>query len=227
MYSVFNSIVKDIKSLRGSEVRVFGQPTILSDSVDKYTIDILDVLNSLEDYVINLEDYVDYRYNEEIEDEEEYCIFEDMESDNIDGILDVLENYGYISDVCGYKGDNSYNWSSPISNDFDFKIYKKYDDIKMNYNDDIFVEFKVHRFGDVRVNYTDSVLLHFDSDYEFYEVLSENNIYTSITVDGVDYDVNIIITSDSYEVWDVDGNYICQAYGDEDDIINCIKENVA
>lgn len=227
MYSVFNEIVEDIKNLRGSEVRIFGQPTVLSDSVDEYTIDILDVLDSLEDYVIDLEDYVDYEYNEETEDDEEYCIFDETDSYNV---LDTLGKYGYLKlkrDINNDyyveydKSDNSYNWSSPISNDFNYYIYNDMLD------GGIFVEFKVHRYGDVRCNYTDSVLLHFDNEYEFYETLSENNKYTTITVDGVDYNIDISITSDSYEVWDIDGNYICTAYGDYEDIINCIKEEVA
>lgn len=227
MYSVFNNIVEDIKSLRGSEVRIFGQPTTLSDSVDEYTIDILDVLSSLENYVIDLEDYIDYYYDDEIGDDEEYCIFDDIDSNDVDGILNTLGKYGYLRQkhdvnndyyVEYDKCDNSYNWSSPISNDFDYYIYNNMLD------GGIFVEFKVHRYGDVRGNYTDSVLLCFNNKYEFYEILSENNKYTTVTVDGVDYDIDIRITSDSYEVYDLDGNYICTAYGDKDDVINCIKE---
>ena len=221
MYSVFNSIVEDIKNLRGKEVRIFGQPTVLSDSVDDYTIDILDVLSNLSDYVIDLNSYIDYYYDDELECDEEYCIFDDVDGNDVDDVLEVLERYGYISDVCDYKGDNSYNWGSPISNDFNISVYNDMLD------GGIFVEFKVHRYGDVRGNYTDSVLLHFNNEYEFYEILSENNKYATVTVDGVDYDIDIRITSDSYEVWDTDGNYICTAYGDNDDVIECIKKEVA
>ena len=209
MLNKFNEMVKDIKELRGAEVKVFGQDTVLADGVDELTIDILDVLESLKDYVIDLDDYIDCRY--------------DVES--ADDVLDILEVYGYIEDVCDYKGDNSYNWSSPISNDFDIKIYKRYDGLHISSNG-VFVEFKVHRFGDVRGNYTDSVILQFDNDYEFWEVLTECNKYHTIEVDGEEYDVRVDILSDGYEVCDIDGYIIATAYGDIDDIIEEIRENI-
>lgn len=201
MLNKFNEMVKDIKELRGAEVRVFGQPTTLADGVDELTIDILDVLESLKDYVIDLDDYIDCKYVK-----------------NTDDVLDILEDYGYIEDVCDYKGDNSYNWSSPISNDFDIKIYKDM------LGDGMFVEFKVHRFGDVRGNYTDSVILHFDNDYTFYEVLSECNKYHTFEVDGEEYEVYVDIFSDTYEIHDIDGYSIGSACGDMDDIIEEIRE---
>lgn len=218
MLNKMNEIIKDIKELRGAEVKVFGQDTTLADGVDELTIDILDVLENLKEYVIDLNDYIDYRFDEEYWDDEEYCIFEDAE--DADDVLDVLEYYGYITDVCDYKGDNSYNWSSPISNDFDIKIYKDM------LGDGMFVEFKVHRFGDVRCNYTDSVILQFDNDYEFWEVLTECNKYHTIEVDGEEYDVRVDILSDGYEVCDIDGYIIATAYGDMDDIIEEIRENI-
>ena len=221
MYNVYRSIINDIKELRGKEVRIFGQPTTLSDSVDDYTIDILDVLDSLGEYVINLSDYMTYNYNEETDDDDEVCIFDDVEENDVDTIFEKLEEYGYIKDVCDYKGDNSYNWTSPVSNDFDIKVYKDF-----LTGEGEFIEFKVHRYGDVRCNYTDSIILHFDNEYEFYEVLSENDIFDTITIDDVDYNIDIRIFSDSYEVFTDDGSYLCTAYGDKDDVIQCIKEAI-
>ena len=202
MLKVFKQVQKDLKELRGAEVRVFGQPTILSNSYDDFTIDILDVLDSLEDYVIDLEDY-------ELDDIED-----------ADDVINALYNNGYIADVNDYKGDNSYNWMAPVSNNFNINVYK---DIL---NGGEFIEFKVHRYGDVRGNYTDSFILHFDNEYEFYEVMSENDIHTTLMVNDKEYYISINIFSDSYEVYDDDGKYIDSAYGDKDDVIECIKEKM-
>ena len=221
MYNVFENIKNDIKELNGKTVKIFGQPTTVDTTVNEYTINILDVLNSLGEYVINTNDYIDYYYDDEVECDEEYCIFDEVDTDNVDEVLDILEKHGYISqDNC--KCDNSYNYSSPINHDFDFNIYNSC------YDNSIYVEFKVHRYGDIRCNYTDTVLLKFDNDYEFFEILSENNIYTSITVDNKEYEINIDILSDGIEVYNNDGCYMCTVYGDDyEDIANGIKENIA
>lgn len=216
-----NIVKNDIKDLRGKEVRIFGQKTVLSDTVNDYTIDILDVLDSLSEYEICLNDYTDYRYDEESEEETEVNIFENVENSDTNAIFETLEEYGYIKDVCDYKGDNSYNWSSPVSNDFDIKIYKD------TMSGGMFVEFKVHRFGDVRGNYTDSIIYHFDNDYTFYEILTENNKYNFVTVNNEEYEVEVNILSDSFEVYQ-DGTYICTTYGcDKEEIIENIIEKIA
>lgn len=217
-----NIVKNDIKDLRGKEVRIFGQKTVLSDTANDYTIDILDVLDSLSEYEICLNDYTDYRYDEESEEETEVNIFENVENSDTDAIFETLEEYGYIKDVCDYKGDNSYNWSSPVSNDFDIKIYKD------TMSGGMFVEFKVHRFGDVRGNYTDSIIYHFDNDYEFYEVLSENNKYNTVCINDKNYDVNVNIFADGFEVYDEDGSHIATVYGwDEEEIKEEIIKNIA
>ena len=217
-----NIVKNDIKDLRGKEVRIFGQKTVLSDTVNDYTIDILDVLDSLSEYEICLNDYTDYRYDEKSEEETEVNIFENVENSDTDAIFETLEEYGYIKDVCDYKGDNSYNWSSPVSNDFDIKIYKD------TMSGGMFVEFKVHRFGDVRGNYTDSIIYHFDNDYEFYEVLSENNKYNTVCINDKNYDVNVNIFADGFEVYDEDGSHIATVYGwEEEEIKEEIIKNIA
>lgn len=214
--ATIREIKNDILSLRGTEVRVFEQPIVLASEFDETTIDIIDVLDALADYEIT--ELWDYRYDEDTEEDEEINIFEDCE--DIDDMIRVLEEYGYIRDECDYKGDNSYNWSSPISNDFNINIYKNILD------GGIFVEFKVHRYGDVRGNYTDSVLLKFDYYESFFEILMECNKSIEIEIDNNLFEVEIDILSDSYEVYNKDWDYICNAYGDIDDIKECILEKV-
>lgn len=215
MYTMKN-MIKEMEALKGANVSIFGQPVTLPEDTDKTTIDIIDILKNLEEYEVT--ELYDYRYNNETEEDEEINILEECK--NSDDVISVLVEYGYINDDCNYKGDNSYNWSGNVSHDFDIKIYNSAID------GGIFVEFKAHRFGDVRGNYTESVILQFDNDYIFWERIGECDKYESIEVDGKTYDYTVSALSDTYEVTDEEGNYICEAYGEEEDIIEAIKKAI-
>lgn len=137
--------------------------------------------------------------------------------------IDELTESGYIYDDCNYRGDNSYNWSAPVNHHFDFKIYNNNNTV----NNCCYVEFMVHRFGDVRGNYTTSVVLEFMGDYEFYETLTECYKYSNVEIDGINYDVDVNIFSDAFEVWDDDGNYLGTVHGcDKEEVIEEIKKVV-
>ena len=203
--------INELKQLRGATVKYWGETVTLPDKTGDgdLEIDTINILEDMEEYEL---DWYDFRYYTEDEDgnEIEVDIFEGCETG--DQILDVLEEYGYIEDT--YFADNSYNWSAPVSNDFDFKVYRDL------VSDGVFVDFMVHRFGDVRGNYTDSVIYHFDSVDEFYELLLNCNKYVQIG----NYGVCIDIFNDGFDVFDEAGNYICTAYGDYDDIVEAIKD---
>ena len=201
--------INELKQLRGATVKYWGEAVTLSDNVGEFEIDILDILEAMEEFEI---DPYDFTYWAEDEDgnEVEIDILENCET--AEDVLDTLEEYGYIEDTY-FAADNSYNWSAPVSNDFDFKDYRDF------VSDGVFVDFMVHRFGDVRGNYTDSVIYHFDSVGEFYELLSNCNKYVQIG----NYGVCVDIFNDGFEVYDEAGNYICTAYGDYDDVVEAIK----
>ncbi len=201
--------INELLQLRGSQVEIFGQPVTLPNTVDDLEIDTINILKEMEEYEL---DWYDFRYYTEDEDgnEIEVDIFEGCETG--EEILDALEEYGYIEDTY-FAADNSYNWSAPVSNDFDFKLYRD------SVSGGIFVDFSVHRFGDVRGNYTDSVIYHFDSIVEFDELLLNCNKYVSVG----NYEVIVDLFNDGFEVYDDAGNYICTAYGDYDDIVEAIK----
>ena len=205
--------INELMQLRGSQVEIFGQPVTLSDNVGEFEIDILDILEAMEEFEI---DPYDFTYWAEDEDgnEAEIDILENCET--AEDVLDTLEEYGYIEETY-FAADNSYNWSAPVSNDFDFKLYRDF------LSDGVFVDFMVHRFGDVRGNYTDSVIYHFDSVDEFYELLLNCNKYVQIG----NYDVCVDLFNDGFEVYDEAGNYICTAYGDYDDVVKTIQETEA
>ena len=201
-------MIKDIKSLRGATVEVFGQKTVLDKEVSEMYIDILDIMESLVDYEQDLE--VE-EYDEETEE------YEVKEVDTIDEYLD------FIGGVYGLRelfSDNSYNWNGRISNHFDFKAYK---DETLG---DIYIVFKVHRYGDVRCNYTKECLLKFNYYYEFFEKIEESNKFVTVEVDGKEYDLYVNALSDGYEITEVEtGKDIGFAYEtDKESIIKEIRE---
>lgn len=209
--NTIEAIKNDIVSLRGTEVKIFGQPTTLDAEVGDLTIDILDVLDNLKPYeveAIEVSEPCEHCQGTGIvykwDDEEECELEEECEECDGDGIIyneinaiDALEKMYDLGDLEEMKCDNSYNWGSPVSNHFDYRMYK---DLNTN---KIYVEFKVHRYGDVRCNYTDAVVLEFDNDYEFLESMLECN--KNIEVDNFDCELNIF--SDTMEVYTKDGDY--------------------
>ena len=201
-------MIKDIKSLRGATVEIFGQKTVLDKEVSEMYIDILDIMESLVEYEQDLE--VE-EYDEETEE------YEVKEVDTIDEYLD------FIGEVYGLKevvANNSYNWNGRVSNHFDFKVYK---DETLG---DTYIVFKVHRYGDVRCNYTKECLLEFDCYDEFLDVITEANKFVTVEVDGKEYDLYVNVTNDGYEVYDVEtGKYVgyaCET--DKESIIEEIRE---
>ena len=147
-------------------------------------------------------------------------VLEALEPYEITESIEELTESGCIYDECDYRGDNSYNWMAPVNHHFNFNVY----DNENTARDVCYVEFKVHRFGDVRGNYTESVVLEFMNDCEFYETLSECNKYNNIEIDGVNYNVDVNILSDGFEVFDDNGNYITTVCGyDADEITEEIR----
>src|SRR5699024_1684383 len=152
----------------------------------------------------------------------------DINEDEIDTI-DLLEDVTeyevdmIIADVYDYKADNSYNWMSPVSNHFDFKIYDLH-----NTSDGKLVEMKIHRDGDVRGNYTETFLLEFDDDFTFLETILENSKLVTFEVEEENYDVMVDAFSDVMKVMDEYGTLITETCETEKEyIIEEIKEAVA
>lgn len=211
---MINNIINDLRNLEGKEVGSGYFKHVYSNEVDATTINILDVLESLKPYEFDTEnlEILTYVDDEEGNCEEEYKIV-DMD--------EFLEWYEYEE----VTATNSYNWSAPISNHFNYTIYQS------RAMDNCIVEFKVHRFGDVRCNYSDVVYLKFEDEYEFYEVLEESNkhftiidndneIKYHITIDVFNECPSIIIESnDEYE--DV---YDYEAYKLLENIIGLYEE---
>ena len=163
---MLNNIINDLRNLEGKEVGSGYFRHIYTNEVDATTISILDVLKNLKPYEI--EAFEIYNYcNEFLE----------------------IEEYDEI------RSDNSYNWNSPIGNDFNYSIYKS------SLYEGIIVEFSVHRYGDVRYNYTEEAYFRFNDEYEFYEVLEESNKYFIIEKNNKMYEIEINIFSESPRIY--------------------------
>lgn len=205
-----HEIIEEVKSLRGANVEVFGQPTTLTSDYGKYTIDTIDILKNLENY--EAPEFVDYWTFEE-EDGEDVEVLNEV---TIEEYLDILETEGLLMEG---KSDNTYNWSAPVSNDFYFYIYKNLRD------DNLIIKIAIHRYGDARCNYTDEFCIVVDSEEEFFDILSESDKFNTIEIDGKEYYVDTRMFSDVFEVSDTDGECIGTIYAEDDEeAIREIKE---
>ena len=197
-----HEIIEEVKSLRGANVRVFGQPTTLPNDYGKYIIDTIDILKNLEDY--EAPEIVDYWTFEE-EDGEDIEVLREV---TIDEYLELLEDEFELIEG---KSDNTYNWSAPVSNDFYFHIYKNLRD------DNLIIKIAIHRYGDVRCNYTDEFCIIVDSEEEFYGILCESDIYNTVEIDGKKYDIDIRIFNDTFDVNTEEGYYVGEIYAEDDE----------
>ena len=177
--TLLEKALNTIKNLRGQDVEVFGQPYHIDNINIEYNdliLDVLEVFENLKDYEITKYDY----YNPETDEYEEIEF-----NSSYDFIIHMEDLYGIEETRC----DNSYNWGSPISNNFYFNEY---------YNselDEYYYVVGIHKYGDVRGNYTDSFVLKFDNDYEFLELLDESSkFYTLKDKEGNDvyFDLRIV-----------------------------------
>ena len=204
-------IIEEVKNLRGANVEVFGQPTTLPSDYGKYIIDTIDILNNLEDYEIP--EIIDYWTFKE-EDGEDIEVLEEITCEEY---LEILDEEGLLVEK---NSNNTYNWSAPISNDFYYHIYKNLRD-----DNSLIIKIAIHLYGDIRGNYTDEFyIVVYDID-EFYDILTECNIFNTVEVDGKEYYVDIRMFSDVFEVSDTDGECIGTIYAEDDEeAIEKIKE---
>lgn len=122
--------------------------------------------------------------------------------------------------------DNSYNWSAPLSNHIDFIEYLN------TRTSEKFIELKVHLYGDVRCNYTDSVWFACGMRPMMEQLMDTGKICT-YEIDGQEYDVRIIPTSDMADIYDEDGDHVAEVSVYDLDrenpteiIMEAIKENM-
>ena len=196
-----HEIIEEVKSLRGANVEVFGQPTTLTSDYGKYTIDTIDILNNLEDYEIP--EIVDYWTFEE-EDGEDIEVLEEITCEEY---LDILDDNGFLVEK---NSGNTYNWSAPISNDFYYYIYENLRD------DNLIIKIAIHRYGDARYNYADEFCIIVDSEEEFFDILCESDTFNTVEIDEKKYYIDIRLFNDMFEVCTEDGDCIGDIYVEDD-----------
>ena len=205
-----HEIIEEVKSLRGANVEVFGQPTTLPSDYGKYTIDTIDILKNLEDY--EAPEFVDYWTFEE-EDGEDIEVLNEVTCEEY---LDILDDNGFLVEK---NSGNTYNWSAPISNDFYYYIYENLRD------DNLIIKIAIHRYGDARCNYTDEFCIIVDSEEEFFDILCESDTFNTIEIDEKKYYIDIRLFNDMFEVCTEDGDCIGSIYAEDDEeAIREIKE---
>jgi len=111
-------------------------------------------------------------------------------------VYDILEyNFGCIEEVAHI---NTYNWSAPVTNDLDFKVYKS--------DTNTILEVNVHNgYSDVRCGYGISFLFIFDL-VEDWIYLFEDVSYKSFDLEGYSFDFSLFSESGVYSVYDHENN---------------------
>lgn len=114
------------------------------------------------------------------------------------------------------KGDNTYNWSGNISNDFNMNYMRTIDGEQI-------MLIMVHLFGDIRGGYTEYFAVKFDNDYEFYELDStrqSKDINNHLSAD-------MTIFSEMYNVYDYEKDEDVGEYYEleVEDLLNEINNN--
>ena len=221
----YESVINDLKDLRGKEVYVFGQKTVLDKDCSKFVVDAIELVEYLKEkgYIMELEDIKEELYNLGFGEE----FVEEVEEQ--DDFINLLIGEGIINNN-NTKRDNTYNSNGNISNNMYIHIYKNED------TEEVYVTIAFHRYGDVRCNYTDELLLKFDNEYyclEFFEGYDYDNPCCAtniVMVDGKEYEITSRIFTEEISVVDIDnGEEVCELYGyydNEEEVIEEIRNKL-
>lgn len=112
---------------------------------------------------------------------------EELLSKRVGDMYEEQEVAAALAELVGRKvgpSDNSYNWSSDLSQDINFTIVST-DDDWCNSSEDQYIVLRVHQGGDVRGNYSDCRVYKFDSEgaYSFLD-----SSHCGVRLDGDDCD---------------------------------------
>lgn len=169
---------------------------------NELTVDIMDILNTLESYEV---------INGIIWDKEEEADYEYY----IDDYLEIGIEEGWIKEI---TADNTYNWNAPLINHIDFRTYH---DTK---EDEYIVTFRVHcGRGDVRVGYSEWMYLKFDYEEEFLELFLECPKSVEVELNDEIYYVEVNALSDEINLFKYE-NYKDICGDDKYDLLNEMEE---
>lgn len=190
--NIFN---KNYKS--SSKVCQFGQ-SINNPNLNNENLDIISTLDILKDL-----------YNEATN----VYNLSKLDMHNLDGT-----NFEYLQD---YETEhvNTYNWSAPITNDLDFKVFK--------INDKIYLDICVQNgYSDARCGYQIGFLFEFDNLEHWYECFENIDAkYKSFDIDGFSFDFDIFNEGGTFNVYNesLDIDLYDVYIGDFNDCVNYIE----
>lgn len=137
---------------------------------------------------------------------------------NLEGTeLEIIEDYE-VDHL------NTYNWSAPLTNDMDIKVYKT--------ESYMFFSVAIHNgYGDARTGYMIEFIFKFDTSYipdDWATLLSElPSSNKSLSYDDYEFSFNMFSESGSFDIWHrlAKDNDIYNVYiGDYDDCVNWVNE---
>ena len=204
----------------------------------------LDVLEHLKEHEVNIKEiFEDIKYyeNENLEEEMENTFFLDYDNleFNIEELqeyqekkeklnnLDIVENFDELLNNESLESyynlrdsDNSYNWNSSATFQFQYVEIKEVE----------YVAIKFHISGDVRTNYTYYMLLEFDfSSTEFLEYLNELRKNISFKYKNYNVHVSSDVISELFDIYienDNESNNYQEYIDCDSNDFNSIKEEV-
>lgn len=116
--------------------------------------------------------------------------------------FDTYSEYDYFTNLEGAEylgGDNTYNHSGNVQNDFQWHTIRLEDDSYI-------VLLSFHISGDIRANYTDYIVLEFDYDTQFEEIFGGDVSYENcgfiLNIFGLEYSVTPLCFDECVEVYD-------------------------
>lgn len=155
-----------------------------------------------------------------------------IEEKNKDHYFKVYDEYNYYSDLViqgkakYLGGDNTYNHSGKVQNDFQWHTFKINDE-------EYIVLLAFHIGGDIRGNYTDYIVLKFNYETEFeeymmYDISYENGLTFNLEIEENIYEITPLVFDECLNVYDTKkDDYIYNIYGlNDDDVIEQIKEEI-
>jgi hypothetical protein len=159
--------------------------------------------------------------------EEVYKRIEEINKEHYIWGYDIFNYYEENEDYEYLGGDNTYNHSGNVQNDFQWHTFKN-----KKVNDDYIVLIAFHLGGDMRGNYTDYIVLQFEYEERFLEVMSELSYEYGLTfdleVDNKTYEITPLVFDECLEVRDIEtDDFIYHIWANTDEeVIEQIREQV-
>lgn len=156
--------------------------------------------------------------------EEEYKAIYGEEGRKKDTYFNTYDELDYFQNLEGAEylgGDNTYNHSGNVQNNFQWHTIKLNDDVYI-------VLLAFHIGGDIRGNYTDYVVLEFDYEVGFEEFMGgeisyENGLTFDLDIFGKTFEITPMAFDECVEVYDSEtDDYIYGVWDNDDESVKSL-----